>query len=271
MCIKSGPSASQTAQINQQNATQASQFNESQALANEQFAFSQQNAADQLDFQNRSLASSTASANRSHQLQVGEIGRQRAREAERENKIRSAISDIDGAFQGRDEIFDKLHDDTFSLNEEALLKNRDNSNRNLAFALSRAGNRFGSLEKDKSNEIQDRLNNGLLDAELFAKGTADSARGQDQQLRQALLSSAASGAFSGSELLNNARSSFDTIAGSRAGVSAAAGDRNQFADIPNSINQIAGLLAANRGSRGNGFRPGSSSRSNSGRVSNTGV
>lgn len=280
MCGASGPSSAQNDQINRQNEMQRDQFNQSQALAREQAEFARQNAADNLAFQREQALAAQANADASLgisrqglSMQQGEIQRQIEREMEREATITGSVDAVNKAFQGRQNIFTDLKNDTLALNTEALDDTRNDANRNLGFALNRAGRRFDSLEIDKSAQINERYNEGLLDANTFASSVANGAKAQDASLRQALLGSAASGQFDGQELVAGASGSLDAIAGTEGGLSGSAANRSYFNDIPNSINQLAGLFAGNTGSNSGApqFRPGSSGGGSSGRVSNTGV
>lgn len=264
MCVGGGSSASQDALVRQQNAQAQRNFDAAQRLQQAGLDQSAQQFADNLAFQESALAANLG-------LQQSEINRQIENERLRKSRIEGAKRAIEEAFSGRDSLFDQIEADTLALNTDELNKNRGDANRNAAFNLERAGRRFDSLEKDTSAKINERFNEGLLDAKLFSKNIANNARAQDSALRSSLLSSAASGAFDGGELVSGAGGSLDAIANTRGGLSGSNSDRGFFSDIPASINQFSNLFGNNRGfNPSTTFRPGSASRGSRGTVSNVG-
>ncbi len=169
------------------------------------------------------------------------IARQEAEAAEREGRIGSATGAVNRAFSNRDDIFNRLRSATFRLNRNELEDARDTSRRDTKFALARAGTLGGSVDVDKNRDIEDKFNQGILNAQSFAQSSADSLRSREDQIRNALLAIAGSGNVSGSQLSPQIA---DALRGTQAAASAPSVIPNisaPFAQIAQSIGNLAVL------------------------------
>lgn len=228
-----GISAQEQALIDQQNRDNERRFQESQALAREQF-----------DFQRE------------------QVDLAQAREFERQGRIAGATNQINGVFAGRSGLYDQLEDATFDINRDRLVEGRDDSRRGLKFGLARAGLGGSSVDVDRNEQLQDRFNQGLVDARNTAQTAGNNAKAADAQIQGSLVSAASTGNFSGSDLLNSASGALASTANTAPVIVPQFANDTYFSDIVNGLGNVAFQLGGafpQQGQRSSGSSRGSSS------------
>lgn len=157
--------------------------------------------------------------------------------AEQEARIAAATGAVQNAFSGADSRFDRFADTTFNLNRGRLADTRDDAAQQLKFALARSGLMGGSADVDKHQEVDDRFQSGLLKARTFADQEAARLRSQEQQARNRLLSTAASGSVGAGQIRSLAQDQVSGITKSLQSPSIAPSLGNTFAGLSDAIGQ----------------------------------
>jgi len=174
------------------------------------------------------------------------LAQQEAERAAREARIASATRAVNNAFRGSGQRFDRFADTTFDLNQDRLQDNRQDSARELKFALARSGLTGGSVDVDKGQDLDDRFQSGLLEARNFADTEAARLRAQEQQARNNLLGLAASGSVTGADVRGLAQSQVQATNQALQSPPVAPGLGDTFAGLANNIGQAL-LLSGFRG------------------------
>lgn len=123
-----------------------------------------------------------------------------AMQEQRQNNINSSFSTLESMFANRDPIYDRYADASYDLAKTYLDDENLSANRNLRFALARAGTSGGSVDVDKSAERESMYLDGLGRARSAADVAADQLRASDMSLKNSLMGLAAGGNVSGAQL-----------------------------------------------------------------------
>ena len=194
------------------------EINRQNALAELQFALSHGLGEAQLHFQ-------IADADRNFGLALQQINDEKIRQS----RIRQAVAQIQNTFTTRTPVYKKLEDASFSLNKDKLTDQRADARRSLRFALARSGLDGGSVDVDKGKDINDRWNDGLIQAREYAQGVYSNARQSDEALKNSLLNTALSGGGDGSTLLSGTQGALQSIANKSPSLSPVFAAGNYFA------------------------------------------
>lgn len=153
------------------------------------------------DFMQNTTTESTPESMQLQQL----IAAQEAERAAREARIRGAMSALDQVFGQRAGAFDEYADTSYDLNRDRLMDERAQRERQLKFALARAGTMGGSTDVDRNAMLDDRFNQSLADARSYADDQAAQLRAQEQAAKSNLMGVASSGNVTGAQIGNMAQ------------------------------------------------------------------
>jgi hypothetical protein len=120
----------------------------------------------------------------------------------------------------RDALYAKTGDDVFSLNKNQIDQDREVADRNLGFALARAGQTGSSIDTDQHALVQKNYDKGILDARNLGDTAATQFRNSDASTRANILGQLASGIDEGTALstaANTLKSNFDTATANERG------------------------------------------------------
>lgn len=128
-----------------------------------------------------------------------------AMQEQRQQNIDSSFDTLQNMFANRDPIYNRYADASYDLAKGYLDDEDAAAQRQLRFALARAGTSGGSIDVDKSAEREDMYLDGLARARGAADSAADQLRASDAGLQQSLMGLAAGGNVSGAQLAGMVR------------------------------------------------------------------
>lgn len=123
----------------------------------------------------------------------------RQQEQERQARVQAAVDTVNGVFADpkRSTMYNDQRDAVFNINKTALDRQFGEAERQNRFGLARAGLLGGSTDVDSNALLQQKSNEGLMQASSAADQSAADLKTADERTRQNLVSMAQSGLDTG--------------------------------------------------------------------------
>ncbi|MBC2768558.1 hypothetical protein [Pusillimonas minor] len=155
-------------------------------------------------------------------------------EEDRQARQRAALEAINNVFNSanRDQLYQQQQEAVTQLNQQEVLRQQQDAERQNRFGLARAGLSGGSVDVDSNAEIGRIADEGIMKAVGIGQNAAADLRMQDERTRQSLIGMAQSGIDSGAAA-QSALSGLSANAANAASAASGAQVGSLFGDLAN--------------------------------------